>query len=132
MLLLDFDHDFLLTLDIGAHDDEKKGWVVKKYERAWWIGKNLRNLDLVEILDKSSINRCLETHWCQLLPSRRGVVIENQSEDAGLQSWFHCNCWLLQLLPSLALVHVHSALDIGKLSQICIKTFLTSTNLWPP
>ena len=77
MLPLNFDQDFLLMLDIGAHNDDNDSQVVKKYERSWWIGKKPRNLDLIEILDKSSITRCLETHQHQLLPSRRGIVVEN-------------------------------------------------------
>ena len=48
--------DFLATLDTGEHHS------VKSYELSWWSGRKRRNLNTVEILNASTLEKCL-THF---------------------------------------------------------------------
>ena len=54
---INFDEDFLRTLDIGKPDR-----AIITFERAWWNGRKPRSLNLAEILDISSIRVCLESY----------------------------------------------------------------------
>ena len=68
-LPIDFDPDFLLTLDIDASDKDNKCRLVDRYECAWWNEKKPRTLDRANILDQSSLTRCLDVHKRQLSSS---------------------------------------------------------------
>ncbi|KAF8815456.1 hypothetical protein BYT27DRAFT_7249119 [Phlegmacium glaucopus] len=72
-----FDPDFLLTLDIGAHENDNESRVVSNYERSWWKGRKPRDLVVVEILDESCLDRCLMVHKIQLAFTHPGVVVDS-------------------------------------------------------
>ncbi|KAF8811073.1 hypothetical protein BYT27DRAFT_7253203 [Phlegmacium glaucopus] len=74
-LPIPFDPEFLTMLDIGAHDKDNKSRVVTKYEYAWWNGRKPRSLAMAEILDHSSIQKCLDLHEIPLASTCRGVVL---------------------------------------------------------
>lgn len=50
--------NFLATLDAGEHE------MVSNYELRWWTGRKARDLDTVEILTTSTVDKCL-THYRQ-------------------------------------------------------------------
>jgi hypothetical protein len=60
---LDFEveTDVLLTLDAGQHQ------IVELYHLQWWSGRKPRDLDAVEILKPSTINKCLEHYETEKL-----------------------------------------------------------------
>ena len=78
LLPLSFEPDLLATLNVGI-DDDKSCWRVSSYHCAWWLARKPRNLDSVDVLDWSSIDKCLEVHQLLLLPSQRGEVIDSSS-----------------------------------------------------
>jgi hypothetical protein len=57
-LPLEFDPDFLTTLDIG--NDEAP--IITQYSYPWWKAQKPRSLDEVVILDSYSLQECLDTH----------------------------------------------------------------------
>jgi hypothetical protein len=77
---LSFDPDLLATLDIGI-DDDKKWQRVQSYHCAWWKVRKPRNLDSVEVMDRLSIDRCLENFRTQLFLSHKGEVIDSGSSS---------------------------------------------------
>ena len=85
LLPLSFELDLLATLDVGI-DDDKSCRRVSSYPCAWWLAQKLRNLDLVDVLDQSSIYKCLEVHRLLLLPSQRGEVIDSSSTSMTLMA----------------------------------------------
>jgi hypothetical protein len=74
-LPIPFHPDFLMTLDIGAHETVNNSGVVGKYELSWWAGRKPRSLDLAQILDLSNIIDCLDTHKKQL-SSTNGEILK--------------------------------------------------------
>jgi hypothetical protein len=78
VLPLTFEPDLLATLDIGI-DDNSKCRRVLTHHCAWWLAWKPRNLDSVDIMDRSSIDKCLEVYHLLLLPSQRGEVISSAS-----------------------------------------------------
>jgi hypothetical protein len=79
-LPIPFHDDFLMTLDIGAHQKDNNSRVVGKYDHAWWNGRKPRSLDLVEILNLSNITDCVDTHKKQLASSTSRGEIGRSSE----------------------------------------------------
>lgn len=77
-LPLSFDPDLLATLDIGI-DDDSKCRRVPTYHCAWWLARKPRNLDSVDVMDRFSIDKCVEVYRLLLLPSQRGEVIDSGS-----------------------------------------------------
>lgn len=67
-----FDTDFLIMLDVDVCDNDNNSRVVNRYECEWWKGRKPRSLDLVEILDASSVSKCLEVHQTELASIRNG------------------------------------------------------------
>jgi hypothetical protein len=61
-----FHPEFLATLDVGAHGKDNRSRVVSKYERAWWNGRKPRSLANANILDRSSLEKCLDIHKTEL------------------------------------------------------------------
>ena len=82
VLPLSFEPDLLATLDIGV-DDDSKCRRVSTYHRAWWLVRKPRNLDSVDIMDRSSIDKCLDVYRHLLLPSQRGEVVTSGSTSTG-------------------------------------------------
>jgi len=82
VLPLSFEPDLLATLDIGV-DDDSKCRKVSTYHHAWWLVRKPRNLDSVDIMDRSSIDKCLDIYQHLLLPSQRGEVITSGSTSTG-------------------------------------------------
>jgi hypothetical protein len=56
-LPLDYDPEFLLTLDTGGQENSM---IVACYELSWWTGRKPRDLDAVEILNASTVSKCLQ------------------------------------------------------------------------
>ena len=128
---ISFNLDFLMMLDIDMSDKDNKSRIVDQYERAWWNGRKPRQLDLSEILDKSSIDRCLNFHKVQLMSSKNGSIqrlpvlvsmptmpaniIGNPLSDNGTSA-FKNQCWhcaqyhqiLSNLLQDLLDIHCFS------------------------
>ena len=65
-LSLTFDHDFLMTLDADLTEQHIYCRMVDNYECAWWNGRKPRSLDLAQVLDRSSLARCLAAHRDQI------------------------------------------------------------------
>ena len=78
VLPLSFGQDLLATLDVGI-DDDSKCRKVPTYHCAWWLARKPRNLDSADIMDRFSIDKCLEVYRHLLLPSQRGEVITSGS-----------------------------------------------------
>ena len=68
-LPMSFDPDFLLMLDVGAHEEDSKSRVVDRYECAWWAGRKPQDSSAVEILNQSCLGRCLECKGTLQSPS---------------------------------------------------------------
>jgi hypothetical protein len=66
-LPLSFDYDFMMTLDTNLSEQDKICAMADVYECAWWNMTNPKSLDLAEILDKSSLEKCLDTHMKQIV-----------------------------------------------------------------
>ena len=66
ILSLSFDPDFLLTLDLDFSEQHKTCQIVQQYNSSWWTGKKPRNLDWADVLDISSLERCLRKHREQI------------------------------------------------------------------
>ena len=81
VLPLSFGQDLLATLDVSI-DDDSKCWKVPSYHCAWWMARKPRNLDMVEIMDRFSIDKCLEIYRHLLMPSQRGEVITSGSTSS--------------------------------------------------
>jgi hypothetical protein len=64
-LPVSFDYDFLVTLDTDLAEQNTLCRLVKNYECAWWKERKPRTIDLVEILDEASLEKCLDTHIVQ-------------------------------------------------------------------
>ena len=62
MLPIGLDLDFLTTLDSDLSTQHSLCRIVNKYECAWWTGRKPRDLDLAEVLDRSSIEKCIDVH----------------------------------------------------------------------
>jgi len=61
------DIDFLMTLDTDIPSQNYYCRLVDKYEYAWWMSrKEPQSLDEVEILDKYSMAKCIQTHKEQI------------------------------------------------------------------
>ncbi|KAF8804275.1 hypothetical protein BYT27DRAFT_7259369 [Phlegmacium glaucopus] len=67
---------------MGAHEKENKSQVVSEYEHQWWSGRKPRDLGIVKILNKSTVQDCLD-HYRE----RRSSLVEtaNVGDDAGVQ-----------------------------------------------
>jgi hypothetical protein len=65
-LSLTFDHDFLMTLDADLTEQHIYCRMVDNYECAWWNGRKPRSLNLAQVLDRSSLARCLAAHRDQI------------------------------------------------------------------
>ena len=63
------DPDFLLTLDMDMVDENNEAMMVDNYDCAWWLGRKPRTLDLAGILDRSSVQNCLNVHRKQFSSS---------------------------------------------------------------
>jgi hypothetical protein len=66
-LPLSFDYDFLMTMDSNLSKQNEKCGMVDIYECAWWNVINPPSLDLAEILDKSTLEKCLDCHMKQIV-----------------------------------------------------------------
>ena len=66
ILSLSFDPDFLLTLDSDLSEQHKTCQIVQQYQSSWWTVKKPRNLDWADVLNISSLERCLRTHREQI------------------------------------------------------------------
>ncbi|KAF8804423.1 hypothetical protein BYT27DRAFT_7025902, partial [Phlegmacium glaucopus] len=75
-LPIPFDPEFLMMLDIGAHESDNKSRVVEKYNRAWWNGRKPRSLAIAKILDHSCLPKCLHMHKIQLASTCRGEIVD--------------------------------------------------------
>ena len=64
---LSFDTDFLISLDANPYDENLICQMVDNYECLWWKARKPRTLDLAEIFNKSSLEKCLDTHMDQVL-----------------------------------------------------------------
>lgn len=60
------DDDFLMTLDADLSVQDNICQIAEHYDCAWWDKRKPRNLDTAEILDKYTMEKCLETHLKQL------------------------------------------------------------------
>ena len=65
-LSLSFDYDILMTLDSDLSEQHKNCQIVKNYECAWWTTRKSRALDSATILDKATLDKCLEKHFQQV------------------------------------------------------------------
>lgn len=65
-LPLDVNQDILLTLDAGGDDKFK---IVPNYELMWWTGRKPRDLNIVEILKDTTLEKCLANYHEQIRPS---------------------------------------------------------------
>ena len=65
-LSLTFDYDFLMMLDADLSEQHIYCRIVDNYECAWWNGRKPRSLDLAQVLNRSSLARCLATHRDQI------------------------------------------------------------------
>ena len=61
------DLDFKLVLDMDFAGQNPKCQLVERYDRAWWKKKAPQNLDRIALLDASSVDKCLETHFSQII-----------------------------------------------------------------
>ena len=75
VLPLSFDAGFKDTLDIGAHNNDDKSKIFKKYELSWWSGCKPRDIDDVEILKGSTLQKCLDHYQQQLSISTAGATL---------------------------------------------------------
>ena len=76
-LPVSFDIDFLMTLDTDPAEQNSICKLVQTYECAWWKARKPRDLDHAVILDKSTLNICLETHINQT-PSPHSDNVQSQ------------------------------------------------------
>ena len=60
-----FDNDFMLTLDTNLAEQNRACRMVRNYKCQWWTARKPRDLDLASILDKSTLDECLDTHDTQ-------------------------------------------------------------------
>jgi hypothetical protein len=58
--------DFHKALDSGIINQNEMCQMVEKYECCWWKGKKPTNLDSTKILNSSSVDICLGTHFIEL------------------------------------------------------------------
>jgi hypothetical protein len=61
------DREFLMMLDADLSEQNVDCQIVDEYECAWWKGRKPRSLDLALVLDRSSLDKCLEKHQKQLI-----------------------------------------------------------------
>lgn len=60
------DDDFLMTLDADLSVQDFRCQIVDEYGCAWWEKRKPRNMATAEIFNKSSMEKCLESHHTQL------------------------------------------------------------------
>lgn len=65
-LPIGFDLDFITTLDTDLAEQDPMCKIMDKYECAWWTQRKPRNLDSADVLDRSSFDKCLQTHLNQI------------------------------------------------------------------
>ena len=70
-LPIGMNRDFMLTLDSDLAEQNSHCRRVDKYENNWWIRSKQKDLDSVKVMDRSSMDRCLETHFEQLFGARQ-------------------------------------------------------------
>jgi hypothetical protein len=87
LLPLTFEASFKDTLDIGAHNNDNKSKVVDKYELSWWSGRKPRNIDNVEVLKGSTLQKCLDHYKQQLSISTAGARVAPAETGARLNTW---------------------------------------------
>ncbi|KAF8809697.1 hypothetical protein BYT27DRAFT_7093990, partial [Phlegmacium glaucopus] len=81
-LPLIMDPSFLATLDMGAHEKESKSKIVSEYEHQWWSSQKPRDLGTVKILNKSTVQECLN-HYREQCSSP--IETANVGDNAGVQ-----------------------------------------------
>jgi hypothetical protein len=87
-LPLDFDNDILLTLDAGG---DHKCKVVANYKLRWWTGRKPRDIKAVEILNDSTLLKCLINYRQQTTSPSNAGDSTNPSAVAGPSS-LPCPC----------------------------------------
>ena len=92
-LPLHFTSDLLDSLDAGGNG---KVTVLSKYELQWWTSRKPRTLDVVKILDPSTIDKCLD-HFRSFFPNTNSPIAGTDAgpsnavpSHAGSSSDFHC------------------------------------------
>lgn len=66
MLPIGIDHGLIMTLDRDLKEQNYVCQAVDHYECAWWESRKPRDLSLVEVLDRSTLENCLESHLRQI------------------------------------------------------------------
>jgi hypothetical protein len=81
-LPIEIDPSILMMLDIDVTDKANKCRIVQRYEHAWWNERKPRNLELADILDASSVRKCLEFHRNELALSDDRPIIHQSTPSS--------------------------------------------------